>query len=86
MGLYGFLQGQLYLFYITIYILEGSDDVVYTQNCRVFGLFPSSGVLDTRKHVSETGSVSSVEGKTHTFFFNLHSGGWNQGPLHTATT
>jgi hypothetical protein len=30
-----------------------------TQNDWVFGLFPSSGVLGTRKHdVQETGSVS----------------------------
>jgi hypothetical protein len=33
--------------------------VYHTQNYWVFGLFPSSGVLGTRKHdVSETGSVS----------------------------
>jgi hypothetical protein len=33
--------------------------VYNTQNYRVFGLFPSSGILGTRKHdVSETGSVS----------------------------
>jgi hypothetical protein len=31
---------------------------IYIQNCWVFGLFPSSGVLGTRKHdVSGTGSV-----------------------------
>jgi hypothetical protein len=30
-----------------------------TQNYWVFGLFPSFGILETRKHdVSETGSVS----------------------------
>jgi hypothetical protein len=33
--------------------------VYHTQNYLVFGLFPSSGILGTRKHdVSETGSVS----------------------------
>jgi hypothetical protein len=32
--------------------------VYNTQNYWVFGLFSSSGILGTRKHVSETGSVS----------------------------
>jgi hypothetical protein len=33
--------------------------VCHTQNYWVFGLFPSSGIIGTRKHdVSETGSVS----------------------------
>jgi hypothetical protein len=33
--------------------------VYHTQNYWVFGLFPSSGILGTRKHdVSETGSIS----------------------------
>jgi hypothetical protein len=33
--------------------------VYNTQNYWVLGLFPSSGILETRKHdVSETGSVS----------------------------
>jgi hypothetical protein len=33
--------------------------VCTTQNYWVFGLFPSSGILETRKHdVSETGSDS----------------------------
>jgi hypothetical protein len=33
--------------------------VYHTQNYWVFGLFPSSGILGTRKHdVLETGSVS----------------------------
>jgi hypothetical protein len=36
--------------------------VYNSQNYWVFGLFPSSGILDTRKHdVSETGSVESGE-------------------------
>jgi hypothetical protein len=43
--------------------------VYHVQNYWVFGLFPSSGILGTRKHVvSETGSVSILrcEGKTPT--------------------
>jgi hypothetical protein len=32
--------------------------VYNTQNYWVFGLFPASSILETRKHVSETGSVS----------------------------
>jgi hypothetical protein len=32
--------------------------VYNTQNYWVFGLFPSSGILENRKHVSETGYVS----------------------------
>jgi hypothetical protein len=33
--------------------------VYHTQNYWFFGLFPSPGILETRKHdVSETGSVS----------------------------
>jgi hypothetical protein len=36
--------------------------VYNTQNYCVFGLCPSSGVLETRKHdVSETGSVSVLK-------------------------
>jgi hypothetical protein len=32
-----------------------------TQNYWVFRLFPSSGILETRKHdISETGSVSEI--------------------------
>jgi hypothetical protein len=35
--------------------------VYNTQNYWVFGLCPSSGILETRKHdVSETGSVSET--------------------------
>jgi hypothetical protein len=30
----------------------------FIQNYRVFGLFPSSGILEKRKHVSEAGFVS----------------------------
>jgi hypothetical protein len=41
-----------------------------TQNYRISGLWPSFGILNTRKHDgSETGSVSALrwgEGKTHT--------------------
>jgi hypothetical protein len=34
----------------------------HIQNYWVFGLFPSSGILGTRKHdVSETGSVSILK-------------------------
>jgi hypothetical protein len=40
------------------FVLKGFDEVYNTQNYWVFGLCPSSGILDTRKHnVSETGSV-----------------------------
>jgi hypothetical protein len=44
--------------------------VYNTQNYWVLGLFPSSGILQNRKHdVSETGSVSVLRwgggGKTH---------------------
>jgi hypothetical protein len=36
--------------------------VYNTQNYWVFGLFPSSGILETRKHdVSEIGSVSVLK-------------------------
>jgi hypothetical protein len=51
--------------------------VYNTQNYWVFGLFPSSGILENRKHDdSETGSVSVLrwEGKTST----------QLGPLETA--
>jgi hypothetical protein len=39
--------------------LNSKTNLLYNyQNYRVFGLFPSSGILDTRKHdVSETRSV-----------------------------
>jgi hypothetical protein len=39
-----------------------------TQNYWIFGLCPSSGILETRKHVSETGSVSAFrwDGRTPT--------------------
>jgi hypothetical protein len=43
--------------------------VYHTQNYWALGLFPSSGILGTRKHdVSETGSVSVLRfrGKTPT--------------------
>jgi hypothetical protein len=43
--------------------------VYNTQNYWVFGLFPSSGILETRKHdITETGSVSVLKcvGKTPT--------------------
>jgi hypothetical protein len=41
---------------------EGSyEHSTKTQNDYVFGLFPSSGIIETRKHdVSETGSVSAL--------------------------
>jgi hypothetical protein len=45
--------------------------VYHKQNYGVFGLFPSSGILGTRKHdVSETESVSVLRcgGKTPTQF------------------
>jgi heme/copper-type cytochrome/quinol oxidase subunit 1 len=43
-----------------IIVLHGvSVDIIVAQNYWVFGLFPSTGILETRKHdVSETGSVS----------------------------
>jgi hypothetical protein len=38
---------------------KGSDEGINAQNYCVFGLFPSSGILETRKHdLSETGSVA----------------------------
>jgi hypothetical protein len=40
-------------------LLLKSLSAIRTQNYWVFGLFPSSGILETTKHnVSETGSVS----------------------------
>jgi hypothetical protein len=43
--------------------------VFNTQNYWLFGLCPSSGILETRKHnVSESGSVPSAgEGKENTY-------------------
>jgi hypothetical protein len=45
-----------------------SEKLFYDQNYWVFGLFPSSDILGTRKHVSETGSVCVLRcgGKTPT--------------------
>jgi hypothetical protein len=41
---------------LNVVLTETSANI---QNCWVFGLFPSSGILETRKHdVSETSSVS----------------------------
>jgi hypothetical protein len=31
-------------------------------------------------------TMNSLGDKVTDFFFNLHSGGWNQGPLDTAAT
>jgi hypothetical protein len=36
---------------------------VFIENYWVSGLCPSSGILNTRKHVSETGSVSVLRGR-----------------------
>jgi hypothetical protein len=41
--------------------------VYNTQNYWIFGLFPSSGILENRKHdVSETGSVSILRSRGET--------------------
>jgi hypothetical protein len=48
---------------------NNADQLHNTQNYWVFGLSPSSGIIETRKHdVSETGSVSVFRwgGKTST--------------------
>jgi hypothetical protein len=44
---------------INVSLLRVLTTVHNIQNYWVFGLYPSSGILETRKHdVSETGSVS----------------------------
>jgi hypothetical protein len=53
-----------------------------TQNYRVLGLFPSSGILENRKHdVSETGSGSVLRrgGKTPTQFGHLERANHTHG-------
>jgi hypothetical protein len=52
------------------------------QNYCIFGLFPSSGILENRKHVSETGSVSvlGLGGKTPTQLEPLGRANLNQWP------
>jgi hypothetical protein len=43
------------------------SSLLYSQNCCVFGLSPSPGILETRKHdVSETGSISVLKCKRKT--------------------
>jgi hypothetical protein len=43
------------------FFMKFTEVVKNTQNYWVFGLFPSSCILENRKHdVSETGSVSVV--------------------------
>jgi hypothetical protein len=41
--------------------------VYNTQNYWVFGLCPPSGILDNRKYVSETGSVSILRWEEDTY-------------------
>jgi hypothetical protein len=49
----------IWKFNINVSLLRVLTMVYNTQNYWVFGLCPSSGILETRKHnVSETGSVS----------------------------
>jgi hypothetical protein len=47
-----------------------------TQNYRGFGHLPSSGILEPRKHVSETGCVSALgwEGLGAVAIANVHHG------------
>jgi hypothetical protein len=66
--------------------------LLYLRITRFFGLCPSSGIIETRKHnVSDIGSVSVFRGRggRHLlicvpFSFNSHNVGWSPKWVHSA--